>query len=83
MVHQLVNPDDMEDQKKLFRRLDKNHDGNLTKQDLIDGFKDTHNFVTEEDIDEIMNLVDMSCEGSINYSEWLVATTKRSLVLNN
>ena len=71
----------MEEQKRLFRKLNKNHDGNLTKQDLILGFEETHCDMVIN-IDEIMNLVDMSCDGSINYSEWLVATTDRALLLS-
>jgi len=36
--------------------------------------------VTEEEVDEIMNLADLNCNGELDYSEWLVSTLDRSLI---
>ena len=82
MIHQLVSPDEMENQKKLFSRLDKNHDGHLSRDDLIKGFREIYGEVVEAEVDEIYNLADLSGNGLIDYSEWLVATTKKANLLN-
>jgi len=38
--------------------------------------------VVEAEVDEIMALADLNGNGELDYSEWLVATSKRSEMLN-
>ena len=73
----------MEDQKKLFTQLDKNNDGLLQRQELIDGFREIFGVVVEAEVDEIMALADLNGNGELDYSEWLMATSKRSDILNS
>ena len=82
MIHQLISPQEMEDQKRLFTRLDYNYDGVLDRDELIVGFRAIFGQVNENEVDEIMADVDLNGNGQIEYSEWLVATTKREHLLN-
>lgn len=47
MVHQLFTTDELEDQKKMFAKLDKNKDGMLQRDELIDGFREIYGEVVE------------------------------------
>ena len=66
----------------MFAKLDKNKDGLLSRQELIDGFREIYGEVVELEIDEIMALADLNGNGELDYSEWLVATAKRSDIVN-
>jgi len=82
MIHQLVSADELADQKKMFQKLDTNNDGLLQRSELIDGFREVFGEVVEAEVDEIMELADLNGNGELDYSEWLVATSKRSTIIN-
>lgn len=83
MVHQLFTNDELEDQKKMFAKLDKNKDGMLQKDELIIGFREIYGDVVEQEVDEIMALADLNGNGELDYCEWLVATTKKADIINS
>ena len=83
MIHQLVSADELADQKKMFQRLDTNNDGLVGTSELIDGFRRVFGEVDEAEVDEIMALADLNGNGELDYSEWLVATSKRSVIINS
>lgn len=66
----------------MFAKLDKNKDGLLSRQELIEGFRAVYGEVVEQEVDEIMALADLNGNGELDYSEWLVATAKRSDIVN-
>lgn len=81
MVHQLVSPAEMEEQKRLFARLDVNQDGMLQRDELVAGFKEIYGTVCESELDEIMAIADLNGNGELDFTEWLVATAKRESLL--
>jgi calcium-dependent protein kinase len=83
MVHQLFTNDELDDQKKLFAKLDRNKDGMLQRDELIDGFREIYGEVVEQEVDEIMALADLNGNGELDYCEWLVATTKKADIYNS
>ena len=47
------------------------------------GFKEVYGGeVQDEEVDEIMALADLNGNGELEYSEWLAATLKQSLMVN-
>lgn len=83
MVHQLFTAEELEDQKKMFAKLDKNKDGLLQKSELIEGFRELYGDVVEQEVNEIMNLADLNGNGELDYNEWLLATTKKADIYNS
>jgi calcium-dependent protein kinase len=83
MVHQLFTNEEMEDQKKMFARLDLNNDGMLQRDELIIGFREIYGDVVEQEVDEILLLADLNGNGELDYSEWLVATAKKTDIINS
>jgi calcium-dependent protein kinase len=67
----------------MFAKLDKNKDGLLSRQELIEGFKEIFGEVVELEVDEIMALADLNGNGELDYSEWLVATAKRGDIVQS
>lgn len=82
MIHQLVSVQEMEDQNIMFAKLDKNQDGFLDRNEIACGLREIYDTVTEEDLDEVMNNVDMNANGFIDFSEWLVATLKHEHIID-
>jgi calcium-dependent protein kinase len=67
----------------MFQKLDKNKDGQLDRNELIEGFREIYGQVVEAEVDEIMALADLNGNGEIDFSEWLVATSKRQDIVNS
>ena len=53
-----------------FKRLDKDGNGVLDRQELVDGYREIHgdNF-DENEIEELLNMADQNDDGVISYSE--------------
>jgi calcium-dependent protein kinase len=70
----------------LFRKLDQNGDGKISKLELIEGLVKVHPYRSRQDVekevDEIMNQIDSNISGSIDYTEFLVACLNREKILS-
>jgi len=62
---------DVNEEMKLFVKLDKNKDGYLTLKELREGMKDIEN---ADEVAEILQGVDIDNNGAINYTEFIAAT---------
>ena len=83
LVNQLIADEEMEDQKKMFSRLDTNQDGILQKEEIVSGFKDIYGEVDKNEIDDLMLLADFNNNGEIDYFEWLATTVEISVITNS
>lgn len=70
----------------VFRELDDNCDGKITKAELIKGFSKIYGFKDKKTIEEevrlIMGDLDTNNSGSIDYTEFLVACMNREKMLS-
>jgi len=74
------------DKKKLlqvFEELDEDKDGLLTKEEVQKGFEKYQliNELAEGGVDEIIGRIDRNKNGSIDYSEFVIATVNRKKLL--
>jgi len=69
---------------KTFEDLDENHDGQLSREELISGYKKImgNNADVEKEVDIIMCKVDTNHSGAIDYSEFVMAAINRQQVLS-
>jgi len=65
----------------LFRKLDVNKDGRLTREELILGYRPIYGDMTELEVDNILRAADFDGNGTIDFGEWKAATTKFSSTL--
>lgn len=75
MVHSLTPSEDIIKLRKIFEKMDENHDGRLAKAEILKCFKicKFSRFSTD-DIENIMKRVDIDKSGFIEYQEFLSAT---------
>jgi calcium-dependent protein kinase len=65
---------------KIFKALDKNGDGKLTKDELQEGYNKSL-AITDNEIDELMKKLDNDGSGSIDYTEFVAAAMDKEKVL--
>ena len=85
IISQLSTSKDREEMLELFKTLDKDGNGTLSKSELVAGFHRIYgNDIEdlEEEVDKIMVNVDANRSGEIDYSEFVVATMNRQKLLS-
>ena len=71
--------------KKIFSDFDKNGDGVLDKEELIEGYIKLGNSREEAEaaVDEILEKIDINNNGTIDYSEFIMANINQEDALTN
>jgi len=68
---------------KTFQALDLNGDGQLTREELIEGYKKfMSSEEAEKEVDTILKAVDANGSGALDYSEFVMATINRQKLLS-
>lgn len=79
IVNQLMNKDEKEDLMNAFMALDTDHDGKLTRDDLIQAYvkvgEDPETVKTT--VDSILQNIDKSDKGFIDYTEYMTASLSK------
>ena len=83
IVNQLVLKEERKDLEKQFKEWDKNGDGVLSRDEIIEGYKKTYGFVDEGEIDNMISSIDLDGNGVIDYNEFLTCTMNKEKILNN
>ncbi|OMJ90441.1 hypothetical protein SteCoe_7137 [Stentor coeruleus] len=73
IVSQVMSSDDMGNLRNVFKEIDTNGDGLLSKREIRKALENTTGF-SDNDIDMLINKVDLDQNGKVNYSEFLAAT---------
>lgn len=80
--------------QRAFKSLDKNSDGKLSRDELIEGYRKIYGEMAEDEVDKILARVDADGSGEIDYSgklinfliyfliEWMVATINKEKLLS-
>jgi calcium-dependent protein kinase len=81
---QVVSQVDKEDLQKAFKALDKDSDGKLTRDELIEGYMKLFNNKTlaEEEVDKIIKEVDHNMSGSVDFTEFIMASMAKEKLLS-
>lgn len=84
IVSQLVTNKEKKPLQSLFLALDKNEDGRLDREELAQGYKKVFGakYITEKEVDSIMQSVDITRDGYIDFTEFLMATINKKSILS-
>ena len=84
IASQLLNKQEKEQIDKVFRAMDINGDGKLSKEEIQIGFAQYFGrSLDDREVDEMFDKVDADGSGSIDYSEFVVATMNEKNLLSN
>lgn len=75
IASQLISKSEKERLAKIFKAIDKNGDGKLSKEEILDGYEEHFGKNLDEDeLDKLFGAVDVDGSGFIDYSEFIMAT---------
>ena len=84
IASQLMRRQEKENLTKIFMALDKNGDGSLTREELLEGY--TKLYKNKErarnEVESLMAIADVDNNGLIDYSEFLLATANRKEIVS-
>ena len=83
IVTHLTSKEDTKHLDDAFKRLDVNHDGKLSLDELLDGCKIVLPEMTEDEVRELFYKADTDGSGFIDYSEWVSATIDKKKILSD
>ena len=84
IASQLLSKKEKEKIDLVFKAMDANGDGKLSKEEIKSGYA-THfgRDISDEEVDDMFSKVDADKNGDIDYSEFVVATMSEKKILNN
>ena len=62
----------------MFKRLDRNNDGVLQREELLEGFRNSNVFITKEDLERLVEQIDSNHNNAIDYTEFVTAAMQRN-----
>jgi len=82
MIHHIISNDEIKEIRKLFFEFDKDGDGRLSKEEIINGFK-TYNDLDEKSFRKIFDQIDEDNSGYIEFEEFIRATINKTKLLSD
>ncbi|CAG9335081.1 unnamed protein product [Blepharisma stoltei] len=80
---QLVSQADTKELRNAFRLLDRNGDGRVSKEELLEKYKECVGGIDpSKQVDQIMKNVDTDHSGFIDYTEFIQATLRREILFS-
>jgi len=84
IASQLLGQEEKDYLEKIFKALDKNGDGHLSKEEILEGYEEHFGVpINEEEVDRMMKNVDLDGNGVIEYTEFVMATMNEKNMISN
>ncbi|KAL4453391.1 hypothetical protein ABPG74_017598 [Tetrahymena malaccensis] len=78
----LVEDNEKKELELIFKKLDKDNSGTLSKEEIKLGFEEMEIELNQEDLDQIFDQIDTDKNGFIDYNEFLASTISHELISN-
>ena len=83
IVFHLLTDDEMRRLDQIFQALDTQHDGRIRRYELKHAYYQVHKkFITDSELDKIMNRIDLDGNNEISYSEFCMAALSKKDLLS-
>jgi len=81
---QLMSKEEREELARVFKKLDKNGDGKLSKDEIKEGYV-VHfgRLISDKEVDVMFDAVDTDQSGYIDYTEFVVASANEKALMTN
>lgn len=83
MANHLVSDTEIKTLNNVFKQLDVDNNGKLSKQELLDGYKNIKGDITIEELERLFEIADADNSGEIDYSEWVMAAANKNKLLSD
>lgn len=84
IASQLLSKSEKENLSKIFKALDKNGDGKLSRDEIINGYADVlGKSLGASEVDLMFEAADIDHSGFIDYSEFVIASMNEKVLLTN
>ena len=83
IINNMTSRDEKKELMEVFKMLDTNQDGVLSKQELVTGLKKVNQFISEEEVDALMGRIDHNKDKTINYTEFVAAAIDKKKLLSD
>lgn len=83
IVNNMANREEKRELMETFKMLDTNNDGVVTKDELIVGLKKANMFISEADVENLMDRIDHNKDRAINYTEFVAAAIDKKRLLSD
>lgn len=82
IASQLVSKEETTDLEKIFKQLDEDGDGQLSKQEILNGYQEAFGIpISEEEVDKMFDEIDIDKNGTIDYTEFVMATMNNKSIM--
>ena len=85
IITNIIHHDDIKELENLFKKLDSNQDGRLSKEELVEGYKLVYTHLDDATINTMVETIiqntDFNYSGQIDYTEYLVAAINKDKLL--
>ena len=82
LLVKLLNPKEINSLRKQFEKIDEDHSGNVSTEELSKALKKINKDIPDEEIEKIVAEIDIKGNHEINYSEFIAATLNAKVYLN-
>jgi len=83
IINQLVSKEDRQELQKQFMLWDKNKDGVLNKDEIIESYQTVYGTVDPDIVENMIKSVDLNGNGVIDYNEFLNCTVNRDKIISH
>jgi calcium-dependent protein kinase len=81
--HNFANHEEVQKLRRLFKFLDKNNDGSISKSELLEGFREFGEDISNENLENIIKAIDNDGSGFIEYEEFIRANLDKERLLTD
>ena len=82
-VTHMATKEDTKEMDEAFKRIDVNHDGKLSLDELVEGIKLVYPEIQRSEVEKIFKEIDIDGSGNIDYTEWISATINKKKLLSD
>ena len=81
IVTHMATKDDTKELDEAFKKMDINHDGKISLDELLQSIKTIYPEMTEDEATKLFKEADVDKSGHIDYTEWIQATINKKKIL--